>query len=149
MKKIVLLISIGVFSVMSFAQQNTSEKTQKPVAAEKIPMANPKEFDQEDQVNRLFSAFDRISANESKLQIIAERTASIPPEEVENSEIQDLIVKYRSEKELAERKVVSIEHYLKSNHVVVELPRERYERFSESVKKHIDQEPMYKLSTNK
>lgn len=149
MKKTIILISIGMFSVMSYAQQETSEKKQTPVAADKLQQVNPKDFNESEQINRLLAAFDRISANEHKLNTIAERTATIPPEEIENSEIQQLIEKYQSEKVMAEKKVVSIEHFLKSKDVKVEIPRERYERYSESVKQRIDKDPIYVLSVNK
>lgn len=148
MKKTIILISIGMFSVMSYAQQETSEKKQTPVAADKLQQVNPKDFNESEQINRLLSAFDRISANEHKLNTIAERTAEIPPEEIENSEIQQLIEKYQNEKEMAEKKVVSIEHFLKSKAMKVEIPRVRYDRFSESVKQRISKDKMYLITSS-
>lgn len=148
MKKTILLISIGMFSLAGYAQQDTAEKKQTPVAADKLHQVDPKDFNESEQINRLLVAFDRISANEHKLRTIAERTAEIPPEEIENSEIQQLIEKYQHEKEMAEKKVVSIEHFLKSKDVKVEIPRERYERYSESVQQRISKEKMYLITSS-
>jgi SMC interacting uncharacterized protein involved in chromosome segregation len=97
----------------------------------------------EQQKEELISSFERISINESKLQIIAERTATIPEEEIAQSEILALVQKYSSEKEREERQVISIEHYLKNVNATVEIPFGRFSKLSNSVKGHILSDPMY------
>lgn len=109
--------------------------------------AQEKVADIQSQTENLISSLERISVNEIKLQIIAERTASIPQEELAQSEIPALIEKYSNDKQKAERRVISIEHYLKSVNSSVEIPEGRYNKLSDNVKAHIQNEPLYIITT--
>lgn len=108
--------------------------------------AQSKQLNLEEQKNELLAAYDKITANEVKLAIIDERTANIPEDQIANSEIQDLITKYSNEIELAQRRSISIEHYLKSINHSVEIPSVRFNRFSQKIKDHINQEPLYTIT---
>lgn len=110
--------------------------------------AQTKQLNLEEQKNELLAAYDKITANEVKLAIIEERTANIPEDQIINSEIQDLITKYTNEIDLARRRSISIEHYLKSINHSVQIPSVRFNRFSQEIKDHIDQEPLYTVTTD-
>jgi hypothetical protein len=110
--------------------------------------AQEKVTDIQAQTENLISSLERISVNEIKLQVIAERTASIPQEELEQSEIPALVEKYSNDKQKAERRVISIEHYLKSVNSSVEIPEGRYNKLSDNVKAHIQKEPLYIITTS-
>jgi DNA polymerase/3'-5' exonuclease PolX len=105
-----------------------------------------KELNLSEQIESLISSYERISISEVKLQIIAERTANIPAEELALSEIPDLIQKYSNEIEREERQVISIEHYLKSVNATVEMPFGRFSKLSSAIKIHVQNDPMYVIT---
>jgi hypothetical protein len=105
-----------------------------------------KELNLSEQIESLISSYERISISEVKLQIIAQRTANIPAEEMALSEIPDLIQKYSNEIEREERQVISIEHYLKSVNATVEMPFGRFSKLSNAIKIHVQNDPMYVIT---
>ena len=129
--------------------QTTSETTNDNEVLEipsPIIIDDPKTLAKDDHIANLFIAFDQISRSEEKLLRMYERLATIPTEEINQVQINELVEKYNNDKDRAKRKVVSIEHLLKSESIVVEIPNERFEQFSDSVKQHILSANIYGLT---
>jgi hypothetical protein len=124
---------------------STSEEIDFNEYAIKSSSIEPKEFIKEDHLTTLFMAFDQITVCDKKLFIINERIATIPKAEINETQINELIKKYSNDKDRLKRKVVSIEHLLKTNSINIQIPKERFDRFSDSIKQHIINDNMYSL----
>jgi hypothetical protein len=115
---------------------------------EMTPVSNngEKVFNEDEHLTSLMTSFDQISNSEMKLIRINERMATIPADQINSDQITELITKYNNDRDRAKRKVVSIEHLLKSQSVTVEISSEQFERFSDSVKQHISSTDLYVIT---
>ncbi|MCF8417086.1 MAG: hypothetical protein K9G40_12640 [Crocinitomicaceae bacterium] len=136
------MLSIFFFSVSFVSLSQVNEE----LSTNSTNQSDSKQVNKQDQLDNLFLAFDRFTANERKLSIISERMSSLPAEELEKPEIKELIQKYSQEKNNAERKIFSIEHYFKSVGSTIEIPQNDFNAFSESLKIRIANDSVYKIS---
>ena len=74
-----LILSIFFFSVSFVSLSQVNEE----LSTNSTNQSDSKQVNKQDQLDNLFVAFDRFTANERKLSIISERMSSLPEEELE------------------------------------------------------------------